>query len=116
MDFNHFWKDLPVLLLYDLDPSWSQQDIQDRLASIHLLANSLADVGHLVQKVCIQSVELEPPLEGFKPDEYLIFNWCEELPGIPHSESQVAQSLERLGFTFTGAGSQTLSLYQANPL
>jgi D-alanine-D-alanine ligase len=115
MDLNHFWEDLPVLLLYDLDPSWSQQDIQDRLASIHLLANSLADVGHLVQTVCIQSEELEPALEGFNPDEYLIFNWCEELPGIPHSEYQVAQSLERLGFTFTGAGSQTLSLSQDKP-
>jgi len=115
MDLNHFWKDLPVLLLYDLDPSWSQLDIQDRLDAVRVLTNSLADVGYLVQSVCVQSAELEPALEGFDPDEYLIFNWCEELPGLPHSEYQVAQSLERLGFTFTGAGSQTLSLSQDKP-
>jgi D-alanine-D-alanine ligase len=112
MDINYSWEDMLVLLLYDLDPSWSQQDIQDRLAAIRLLTNSLIDAGHNVQEVCVQSAELEMALEGYNPDECLIFNWCEELPGIPHSEYRVAQSLERLGFTFTGAGSQTLSLTQ----
>jgi D-alanine-D-alanine ligase len=112
MDFNRFCKDIPVLLLYNLDPSWSQQDVQECLASIRLFSNSLIDAGHLIQEICIQTADLESSLDGFSPDKYLIFNWCEELPGIPHSEYQVAQSLERLGFTFTGAGSQALSLGQ----
>jgi D-alanine-D-alanine ligase len=115
MDFNNFWKDLSVLLLYNLDPSWSQQDIQECHAAASLLTNSLVDAGHHVQEVCVQSAELETALEGFNPDEHLIFNWCEELPGIPRSEHMVAQALERMGFTFTGSGSQTLALGQDKP-
>jgi D-alanine-D-alanine ligase len=112
MDFNNLQADLPILLLYNLNPSWPQQDIQDCLIATRLLTNSLIEVGHFVQEVCVRSAELETALEGFNPNEYLILNWCEELPGIPRSEYQVAQSLERMGYTFTGAGSQTLALGQ----
>jgi len=115
MDLNNSWKDMTVLLLYNLDPSWSRQDIQECHAAARLLTNSLVDAGHRVQEVCVQSVELETALEGFIPDKHLIFNWCEELPGIPHSEYMVAQTLERMGFTFTGAGSQNLALGQDKP-
>jgi len=115
MDINNSWKGLSVLLLYNLDPSWSRQDIQECHAAASLLTNSLVDAGHHVQKVCVQSAELETALEGFNPDQHLIFNWCEELPGIPRSEHMVAQTLERMGFTFTGAGSQTLTLGQDKP-
>jgi D-alanine-D-alanine ligase-like ATP-grasp enzyme len=72
----------------------------------------MIEVGHLIQEVCIQSADLETALVGFSPDEYLVFNWCEELPGIPHSEYLVAEALERFGFTFTGADSSALSLCQ----
>jgi D-alanine-D-alanine ligase len=65
--------------------------------------------------VCVQSAELETLLEGYNPDEYLILNWCEEFPGVPHSESLVAQSLENLGYTVSGAGSQALTLGQNKP-
>lgn len=37
-------------------------------------------------------------------------NWCEEFPGVPYSESQVAQALEQRGFIFTGTGSRAISL------
>jgi len=112
MDFNNYRTDLPVLLLYNLDPSWPQDDIFNTRVTTQLLAEALVEVGHPVQTVCIQSDELEVALEGFKPDEHLIFNWCEELPGIPHSESQVAQTLERMSFTHTGTASHALALYQ----
>ena len=115
MEFNNSWKGLSVLLLYNLDPYWSRQDIQECQDAASLLTNSLVDSGHHVQEVCVQSAELETALEGFNPDEHLIFNWCEELPGIPRSEHMVAQTLERMGFTFTGAGSQSLTLGQDKP-
>ena len=85
MYINHSWKGLSVLLLYNLDPTWSRQDIQECHAAASLLTNSLIDAGHHVQEVCVQSAELETALESFNPDEHLIFNWCEELTGIPHS-------------------------------
>jgi len=112
MDFGNCHTDLPVLLLYNLDPSWPQEDILDRRATTQQLVDALVEVGHPFQAVCVQSAELETVLEGFSPNEYLIFNWCEELPGIPHSEFRVAQSLERMGFTFSSAGSYTLALGQ----
>jgi cation transport ATPase len=49
MDFNYSWNDIPVILFYNLNPSWIQQDIQDYLTSRNMLTESLAGVGHLVQ-------------------------------------------------------------------
>ena len=74
--------------------------------------DALIEIGHPVQEVCVQSAELEPILDGFNPNEYLIFNWCEELPGIPRSASQVAQALDRMGFTYTGTGADALAFSQ----
>ena len=37
-------------------------------------------------------------------------NWCEELPGIPHSDAVVARILRMMGFTFTGSSSSVLEL------
>jgi D-alanine-D-alanine ligase len=112
MDFGNYRTDLPVLLLYNLDLSWCQEDILECLDLTNQLLNALVEVGHPVQAVCVQSAELESALEDFNPDEHLILNWCEELPGIPHSEYQVAQALERLGFTYTGTDSQALAVNQ----
>jgi D-alanine-D-alanine ligase len=44
----------------------------------------------------------------FDPHDYLVLNWCEELPGIPHSEYRVAEQLEQMGFIFTGSDSSAL--------
>ena len=112
MEFNNTRTDLPVLLIANLDPSWPSHKIQDYDTETRLLINALLEVGHILQDVSIQSADLETVLERFSPDEYIVLNWCEELPGIPHSEYQVAESLERMGFTFTGADSSTLLLGQ----
>ena len=106
---------LPVLLLHNLDPSWPPQDIQDCHAAVHLLKDALIEVGHPIQEVCVQSDELETHLEGVNPNQHLIFNWCEELPGIPRSASQVAQILDRMGFTYTGASADALAFSQDKP-
>lgn len=112
MNIYHCRTDLPVVLLYNLDPSWSREDIQDCHDSAHLLMNSLIEVGHPVQEVCVQSAELETALEGINPDENLIFNWCEELSGIPRSAYRVAQSLDQMGFTYTGSDANALAFSQ----
>jgi D-alanine-D-alanine ligase len=115
MDFPNIWKELPVLLIHDIDPAWSQRDIQECQSAANKLMSALIEVGHHVQEVCVQSAELETLLEAYSPDEYIILNWCEEFPGVPHSEYQVAQTLERMGFTFTGTGSEVLALSQDKP-
>ena len=115
MDFLNVWKELPVLLLHDIDPTWSQPDITECQTAVDRLMGAMIEVGHNVQEVCVQSAELETLLEAYSPDEYIILNWCEEFPGVPHSEYQVAQALERMGFTFTGTGSEVLALSQDKP-
>ena len=104
--------DLPVLLIYNSDPAWSQEDYQDALQETDCLIDALRQLGHPVLPVCIQNGELESAISGYNPDEYVVFNWCEELPGVPHSEYQAALILDRMGFTYTSADSQALILSQ----
>src|SRR4030042_764967 len=51
-------------------------------------------------------------LSKFDPTKLIVFNWCEEVPGIPRSSWMVAQELERQGFTYTGADYPALVLSQ----
>lgn len=112
MDFNRCRTDLPVLMLHNVDPSWPETQIQEYLTETRTLVDAMVALGHPIQELCIQSANLSSSLEGIDPDETLVFNWCEELPGEPHSEYRVAEILERLGFTFTGASANALRLDQ----
>ena len=112
MNFNDCRIDLPIVLFYDLDSSWPQVEIDDRLASTRQLRDAMAKLGHPVREVCLQSSDIETILKNINPNKYLVLNWCEDIPGILRGEYRAAQSLERLGFTFTGSSSRTLALGQ----
>jgi D-alanine-D-alanine ligase len=62
--------------------------------------------------VPVTNHDLDISLAQYDPLEYVVFNWCESLPGVVHSEWLVAEYLEQRGFTFTGAGSNTIALAQ----
>jgi D-alanine-D-alanine ligase len=100
--------DLPILLITNIDPTWPSQQIQEYDEETRILRNALVEVGHPVQEVTINSVDLPAALMDFDPHDYLVLNWCEELPGIPHSEYRVAEQLEQMGFIFTGSDSSAL--------
>lgn len=102
--------DLPVILIYDVDSSWPLRDIKAKKDSARQLSQALADVGHPVEELCVQSADIQSAMRHICPDEFLILNWCEEFPGVSYSESQVAQALEQMGFIFTGTGSRAISL------
>lgn len=102
----------PVLLIYNIDPQWPLADIRACQADADLLASALSEEGHAVTAVCLENRELASILKQYDPNQYLVFNWCEEFPGIPHSGANVASELEESGFTFTGANSQALVLSQ----
>jgi D-alanine-D-alanine ligase len=112
MDFHPIRSDLPVLLLHYIDHHWPADEIVTSLDVARQLQSALLDHGHPVTTVCLENTDLASRLSQYHPDEYLIFNWCEELPSIPHSSAQVAQILEELGFIFTGADAQSLSFSQ----
>jgi D-alanine-D-alanine ligase len=66
--------------------------------------------GHSVSLLPVCNSDLQEGLLAYEPADVLVFNWCEGLPGIGHSEALVAETLERLKFTYTGASPKALRL------
>ena len=112
---SHDTANLPVILLYNLDLSWPQADTHEIMNLVQNLATGLSKVGHSTQTICLEDDRLEKALAGCDPARHIIFNWCEEVPGIPRSSALVARKLEELGFVFTGADSHALQLSQDKP-
>ncbi len=101
---------VPVLLLYNLDPDWLPLEREEVVAEVARLADALAAAGHQVAVRGTEVPELNAALSGVDPDAWLVFNWCDGLPGVPHSEAEVAQGLEQLRFTYTGSPPPVLAL------
>lgn len=112
MDIHCIQTDLPVLMLFSINPEWSREDIDESRQVMQTLSGALRGEGHPVTEVCLENKDLSGLLRQYSPDNSVVFNWCEEIPGIPHSYDLIAQTLEELGFTFTGADSKALSLSQ----
>src|SRR5512137_1179110 len=112
MNMQRDQKKLPVLLLYNLDPAWLPIEIDESRELAQTLCNALRGEGHPVTEACLEDQDLPGLLQYHDPDECVLFNTCEEIPGIPHSYDLIAQTLEELGFVFTGADSKALSLNQ----
>ncbi len=102
--------DLPVLILYNVDPAWLSSEIEEAVHGAQEIESALRGVGHPVTRVPVTDANLSLCLRDFNPDKYIVLNWCEELPGIPHSEAMVAQILASLNFTYTGSPADALAL------
>jgi D-alanine-D-alanine ligase len=112
---NHPPTDVPVILLYNLDRSWPPSDVNEILDLVQNLVEGLSTIGHPTQAICLEDDRLDQVMTGCDPTRQIVFNWCEEVPGIPRSSALVARMLEDLGFTFTGADSQALLFSQDKP-
>jgi D-alanine-D-alanine ligase len=100
----------PVVVLYDVDPSWTD-DEQNKVRSLtSQISNALQNEGHHTSEAEVRDHNIKSVVSPFSPDEHVIFNWCESLPGIPRSEPLVVQELSSLGFTHTGADFEALDL------
>jgi D-alanine-D-alanine ligase len=106
---------LPVLMLSNLDLLWSPDEIQEAIAMTDRLVSEMEAIGHPVTKICVETEELSSLLSPYNPDEFIVFNWCEEIPGIPRSAALAAQELESRGFAYTGADAAALALCQDKP-
>ncbi|MGA8055774.1 MAG: hypothetical protein WCA12_18290 [Burkholderiales bacterium] len=102
--------DLPVLLVHNIDPAWPEVDIEYARTQALGVAKALRGVGHPVTSVTVRQPNLRRLLRRYSPEDFVIFNWCEALPGVEHSEALVAKELEQMGFTFSGASSRVLDL------
>jgi D-alanine-D-alanine ligase len=103
---------IPVVLLYNVDLHWTQAEKEEVISLSTKLGHALIEAGYSTIFVPVADDDIAQHLHSFDPSEYIIFNWCESLPGLTHSEWLVAKRLEMLGFTFTGADSETLALAQ----
>lgn len=101
---------LPILLVYGIDPSWSEQERSEADRESRRLGHALRRQGHSVNLLPVYGSNLRAALSTYNPSNVVVFNWCEGIPGLDRSEALVARTLERLRFTYTGAPPKTLSL------
>jgi D-alanine-D-alanine ligase len=102
--------ELPILLLYNLEPSWTNLEREEVISLSTQLGQAISSVGYPTTLVPLLNEDIGAVLGSYEPSEHIVFNWCESIPGIAHSEWMVAKSLERQEFVFTGAGSAALAL------
>jgi len=107
--------DLPVLLLHNLDRSWSPEELTQTLREISALESAIRQEGHPVVNVPVRNADLHSILTGYNPEEYVVLNWCEDLPGYSHSDMLVAEALENLCFSYTGSPPSVLALSWDKP-
>ncbi|HNZ65405.1 MAG TPA: hypothetical protein PKJ10_06170 [Smithella sp.] len=103
---------LPLILLYNVDPDWTAEEKNEVVRQSTALGDALQKQGYPTVAIAMEDDDIAAHLRPFDPGKYIIFNWCEGLPGIAHSEWLVAKKLESLGYTFTGADSVALALAQ----
>ncbi len=108
-------RDLPVLLIHNVDPAWTPTETRDAEQDVDTLAEALKGIGHPVELLPVPDEHLDDALEPYDLRKHVVFNWCEELPGVPRSEPEVTAILERLGFVFTGSSFDVLSLSHDKP-
>ncbi|MGZ6276995.1 MAG: D-alanine--D-alanine ligase family protein [Syntrophales bacterium] len=100
--------DLPVLLLHNIDQAWDPADIDITLQEVANRESAMGEQGHPVPNVPVFDHDLSSCLSAYDPDRHIVFNWCEEIPGVANSEALAAETLEDLDFTYTGATPEVL--------
>jgi D-alanine-D-alanine ligase len=104
--------DITVLLLFNLDTGWTREEQAGVLDLTSKFDTSLSSLGYSTLLIPVTSDDIDSSLAKYDPLEHIVFNWCESLPGVAHSEWLVAKYLEKRGFTFTGASSSAIVLNQ----
>ncbi|MBN2863721.1 MAG: hypothetical protein JXN62_11190 [Bacteroidales bacterium] len=101
---------MKVLVLYNIDPVWDVSEINDARKSSKVLFESLKDEGIETFIEELKDPNLGRILGRYNPDNTIVFNLCETLPGIPCSERRVAEIIENKGFTYTGNVPEVIEL------
>ena len=99
---------IPVLLLHNVDRCWEPSETRAALDAVDQLRSALQQQGHPVSAVAVDDDGLTALLQPFDPARWVVFNWCEEIPGSPRSDGRVVQVLESMRFTYTGSPAHVL--------
>ncbi|NMC41255.1 MAG: D-alanine--D-alanine ligase [Bacteroidales bacterium] len=101
---------MKVLVIYDLDPAWDKKEIKDARRSNRMLYESLKSEGIETFIEEVTGPELDRILDKYNPEDTIVFNLCETLPGIQLSEKKVVEIIESKGFTYTGNTPEVIDL------
>ena len=101
---------MKILLLYDLDNDWNDIDKKEVLTAVENLGAALAESGRIIKYVEVRNERIAELLSAYSPDEYIVFNWCESIPGLRRSEALAAEMIEKSGFIYTGASPEALRI------
>ena len=74
---------MKVLIIYSIDHNWDNSEISDTRSSNKILFESLKKEGIETYLEELGHPDLETILDRYKPEETIVFNLCEFLPGIP---------------------------------
>ncbi len=96
-------KDLPVILLHNLDFSWGAHDLKSAVREVDFLENEIIKQGYAIKNSPLFDRNIHSLLSDLDPMEHIVLNWCENIPGIPKSEAAVIRTLEEMRFTYTGS-------------
>lgn len=99
-----------VLLLYDLDPQWTPNEKEEVSQAHTRLGEALSLAGFCIDLIPVYDRYFPERLGSYDSRKCLLFNWCEGIPGLHHSEWEVVRHLEQMNFVFTGSSSATLAL------
>lgn len=98
-----------MLLLHNVNPAWSPAEKTAAITAAEYLSVELSREGHPVESIRVTDPALAEVLQSFNPEEFIVFNWCEELPGRSRSEAEVVRILDELNFIYTGSSHDVLS-------
>lgn len=115
MDDHPRRTDLPVAVLYDLDPHWTPEDVEETRAQVDSMVEALSQLGHPVRCLPVQSAGIDAVLKDLDPAKWILLNWVEELPGIDQGCVEAARAYEARGFAYTGATPEVLALSYDKP-
>ncbi|HNR41804.1 MAG TPA: hypothetical protein PKL65_06200 [Bacteroidales bacterium] len=101
---------IKVVVIYDLNPSWDHTEIREVRNSARILFESLQLEGIKAYIEELNNPHLERILEKYNPDNTIIFNLCESLPGLQYSEKKIVEIIENHGFTYTGNTPEVIGL------
>ena len=99
-----------VVVITNANPEWPEFDTAYADGMLDMLNRGLADEGYTVQS--FKFFDSLDCLDGFDPHEWVVWNWGEEWAGLPWSDAEVAEEIERRGFAYTGAAPTAMRLAQ----
>jgi len=99
-----------VVIVSNANPEWPDFDKQYADDMLRMLNDGLSAEGHTLRS--FKFFDDLSCLDDFDPREWVVWNWGEEWAGLPWSDAQVAEEIERRGFAYTGAAPTAMRLAQ----